>query len=125
VQIRGFEVHLPAQIADLGGPETVAKGQQDHQCIAMTVSFIGGRLDKPNANCSIDSRRPARALGSARMCELARAVEWVIWIGRGRCRCDNRVMSQGYSIAGFAGEIGVGRSTVFSWLDRRAFCTVR
>ena len=48
VQVSGLEVHLlPTQIANLGCPQTVAEGQQDHERVAMTVAIVFCRLDQP------------------------------------------------------------------------------
>src|SRR6516162_7054578 len=48
VQDGVFQVDLlPAKVHQLGGPQTVPKGQQDHGCVAMAPAVVLGRLNQP------------------------------------------------------------------------------
>ena len=48
VQDGVFQVHLlPTQVHQLGGPQTVPKGQQNHRCVAMAPAIVLGRLNQP------------------------------------------------------------------------------
>ena len=43
-----FQVRLfPTQVNQVGGPETVPKGQQDHGCVTMAPAIALGRLNQP------------------------------------------------------------------------------
>jgi hypothetical protein len=48
MQVRGLEINLiPAEINDLGGPQGMAEGEQDHERVTPAVPVPARRLNQP------------------------------------------------------------------------------